>query len=125
MASAAALGVDKVINLKLSDSVYGGTAAYDASVASVKSKIKAPAQQYPGQGAAYTLNIPSAHMKIKRNAIYAYNTWDPSRNLYALGYHSVPERLEGAHSLPYEYVYTLPNSSYQYGRITTAQRSWS
>ncbi|MGM9465685.1 hypothetical protein [Streptomyces murinus] len=79
----------------------------------------------PGQGAAYVLDIPSAHMKTKRNALYAYNTWDPSRNLYALGHHSVPGLFEGAHALPQEYVYTLPNSSYQYGRITAPQRSWS
>lgn len=36
-------------------------------------------------GAAYVLNIPSAHMAIKRKAIYCYNTWAPDRNLYALG----------------------------------------
>ncbi|WP_220213850.1 hypothetical protein [Streptomyces shenzhenensis] len=32
-------------------------------------------------GAAYVLGIPSSHTDIKRNAIYAYNTWDSSRNL--------------------------------------------
>ncbi|MGX1882865.1 PIG-L deacetylase family protein [Streptomyces sp. NPDC055287] len=67
-------------------------------------------------GAAYVLNIPAAHMAAKRKAIYAYNTWDPSRNLYALGYHSVPGLLESAHHDPREFVYTLP-SDYRTGQI--------
>ncbi|MFF3889722.1 PIG-L deacetylase family protein [Streptomyces sp. NPDC001914] len=67
-------------------------------------------------GASYVLNIPSAHMAIKRNSIYAYNTWAPSRNLYALGYHSVPDWLENAHNDPREFVCTLP-SDYRPGKI--------
>ncbi|MFJ9734215.1 PIG-L deacetylase family protein [Streptomyces sp. NPDC101171] len=66
-------------------------------------------------GAAYVLNIPGSHMKVKRNAMYAYNTWDPSRNLYALGYHSVPELLEAAHADPREFIHTLP-SDYRPGK---------
>ncbi|MER5583739.1 hypothetical protein ABT090_19185 [Streptomyces asoensis] len=61
------------------------------------------------------LDIPAAHMKTKRKAMYAYNTWDPSRNLYALGYHSVPELLEAAHADPREFVHTLP-SGYRPGK---------
>ncbi|MEW2256743.1 PIG-L family deacetylase [Streptomyces sp. NPDC047869] len=66
-------------------------------------------------GAAYVLDIPSSHMKTKRNAMYAYNTWDPSRNLYALGYHSVPDLLEAAHADPREFIHTLP-SDYRPGK---------
>lgn len=76
-------------------------------------------QQHPkGQrdrGAAYVLHIPSAHMAAKRKSILAYNTWDPSRNLYALGYHSVRTWLEEAYGDPTEFVYTLP-ADYEYGR---------
>ncbi|MFC0601056.1 PIG-L deacetylase family protein [Streptomyces palmae] len=59
-------------------------------------------------GAAYVLDIPPAHMAIKRNAMYCYNTWDPGRNLYALGYHSVPEKFESAHNDPREFLFTIP-----------------
>ncbi|GAA4930363.1 PIG-L deacetylase family protein [Streptomyces coeruleoprunus] len=76
-------------------------------------------QQYPpaerDRGAAYVLRIPSAQMERKRKSILAYNTWDPSRNLYSLGYHSVPEWLEQAYADPREFVYTLP-SNYRPGR---------
>ncbi|RPE46153.1 LmbE family N-acetylglucosaminyl deacetylase [Streptomyces sp. Ag109_O5-1] len=160
MASAKAVGVDKVINFKIVDDGAAGTSAYDKLVDRIEAKVRALAAQYPGashkftagwlerteahkacsdvayrlmndgtisdvrfnhvyayrrpweqraDGAAYVLDIPSAHMDIKRNAIYAYNTWDPSRNLYALGYHSVPELLEPAHADPREFVYTLPS----------------
>ncbi|MFJ8007693.1 PIG-L deacetylase family protein [Streptomyces fagopyri] len=74
-------------------------------------------------GAAYVLNIPSAHMTIKRNSIYCYNTWDPSRNFYALGYHSVPDKLESAHADPREFVFTIP-SGYRTGQITQPMTSW-
>ncbi|MFF0752264.1 PIG-L deacetylase family protein [Streptomyces sp. NPDC004267] len=71
-------------------------------------------QQFPnpadrGRGAAYVLDIPAAQMAKKRAAILAYNTWDPSRNLYTLGYHSVPTWLEQAYADPREFVYTLPS----------------
>ncbi|MBZ4320751.1 PIG-L deacetylase family protein [Streptomyces huiliensis] len=68
------------------------------------------------KGASYVLNIPPKHMEIKRKAILAYNTWDPSRNLYSLGYHSVSEWLENAYADPREFVYTLPDD-YVFGRI--------
>ncbi|MEU7906261.1 PIG-L family deacetylase [Actinoplanes sp. NPDC049118] len=68
-----------------------------------------------GRGAAYVLNIPDSHMRAKRNALYAYNTWDPDRNLYALGYHSVDFMMEGAHYDAREFVYTLP-SNYRPGK---------
>ncbi|MFJ6623411.1 PIG-L deacetylase family protein [Kitasatospora sp. NPDC091335] len=176
MASAAVLGVDKVINLKVPDSPYGGVDAFAQFTKTVKSKIASIAAQYPGashkftagwlevtdthkaitdaavqlaregklsdvrfnfvyaydqplasraNGAAYVLNIPSAHMDTKRDAIYCYNTWNPSRNLYALGYHSVPAKMESAHSDPHEYVFALPNSSYKYGQITVGRPDWS
>ncbi|MFD7591900.1 PIG-L deacetylase family protein [Kitasatospora sp. NPDC059812] len=176
MASAATLGVDKVINLKIVDSPYGGPDAFARFVATVKSKIASIARQYPGashkftagwleitdthkaiadaavqlaregkltdvrfnfvyaydqplgsraNGAAYVLDIPAGHMATKRNAIYCYNTWAPSRNLYALGYHSVPNKLESAHNDPHEYVFTLPNNSYQFGSITAPHPEWS
>lgn len=166
MASAKAIGVTKVINLKLPDDAYTD-ASYPKFVDAVTAKVKALADQYPGAShkfaagwldrtathkacsdaayrlmndgiltdvrfnhiyayilpyekrtgkASYVLDIPSPHMAIKRNAIYAYNTWDPDRNLYALGYHSVPEWLEGAHGDPREFVYTLP-SDYRPGKI--------
>ncbi|MFE4358306.1 PIG-L deacetylase family protein [Kitasatospora sp. NPDC056800] len=168
MASAARLGVDKVINLKLPDSAWGGDDAFKKFTSTVKSKIASIADQYPGashkftagwlevsathkaitdaavqlaregkltdvrfnfvyaydhelpdrsRGAAYVLNIPDAHMKTKLKAIACYNSWDPSKNLYALGYHSVPEKLEGAAADPREYVFALPNNKYQYGDI--------
>jgi LmbE family N-acetylglucosaminyl deacetylase len=167
MASAKALGVDKVINFKLPDSPYNSQDNYYRFVDSVKAKIKALAKQYPGashkftagwleetdthkaladaayfllnegvladvrfnyvyaydkpksqraNGAAYVLNIPSAHMAIKRKAIYCYNTWAPDRNLYALGYHSVPDKMESAHDDPREFVFTIP-STYTPGPI--------
>ncbi|MET7437703.1 PIG-L deacetylase family protein [Streptomyces sp. NPDC004082] len=167
MASAKALGVDKVINFKLPDSPYSSVDAYNRFVKSVKAKVKALAEQYPGashkftagwleetdthkaladaayfliqegvlkdvrfnyvyaydkprsrraDGAAYVLNIPPAHMALKRKAIYCYNTWAPDRNLYALGYHSVPAKMESAHEDPREFVFTLP-STYRPGRI--------
>ncbi|HEY8980719.1 MAG TPA: PIG-L family deacetylase [Streptomyces sp.] len=166
MASAKALGVDKVINFKVVDDGFDTVAAYNRLVDRIEAKVRALAEQYPGashkftagwlegtethkagsdvayrlmndgvitdvrfnhvyaykrpegqraDGASYVLNIPSAHMKTKRNAMYAYNTWDPSRNLYALGYHSVPELLEAAHADPREFVYTLP-SNYRPGK---------
>ncbi|MFF3448340.1 PIG-L deacetylase family protein [Streptomyces sp. NPDC002667] len=75
-------------------------------------------QQHPQsdrvQGADYVLNIPAKHMAIKRSAILAYNTWDPSRNLYTLGYHSVSEWLENAYADPREFVHNLP-SGYRTG----------
>ncbi|MFJ9041178.1 PIG-L deacetylase family protein [Streptomyces sp. NPDC102406] len=67
------------------------------------------------RGADYVLNIPSSHMKKKQAAILAYNTWDPSRNLYTTGYHSVPKHLEQAYSDPREFVYALP-SNYKAGK---------
>ncbi|MGW1951173.1 PIG-L deacetylase family protein [Streptomyces sp. NPDC001920] len=166
MASAKALGVDKVINFKVPDSAHD-KATYPRFVDAVAAKVTSLARQYPGashkftagwleitgthkalsdvayrlmndgrisdvrfnhiyayqnpietraRGAAYVLNIPSAHMRLKRNAIYAYNTWDPSRNLYALGYHSVPDMMESAHADPREFVHTLP-SNYRPGMI--------
>ncbi|MFC9292388.1 hypothetical protein [Streptomyces sp. NPDC057052] len=60
-------------------------------------------------GAAYVLNVPGSHMKAKRNAIHACNTWDPSRNPYALGHRSVPEPLEAAHADPREAAHTPPS----------------
>ncbi|MCX5008930.1 PIG-L family deacetylase [Streptomyces sp. NBC_00638] len=157
--SAKALGVDKVINFKLSDEAFGD---YDNFVKKIMAKVRALAQQYPGashkfaagwldgnpthkacsdaaywlmkngeltdvrfnhiyayqqypnpadrgRGADYVLNIPAAHMAKKRSSILAYNTWDPSRNLYTLGYHSVPVWLEQAYADPREFVYTLPS----------------
>jgi LmbE family N-acetylglucosaminyl deacetylase len=166
MASAKALGVDKVINFKVVDDGFSSTSAYNRLVDRIEAKVRALAAQYPGashkftagwlehtethkacsdvayrlmndgtisdvrfnhvyayerpqqdraDGAAYVLTIPSSHMTIKRNAMYAYNTWDPSRNLYALGYHSVPELLEAAHADPREFVHTLP-SDYRPGK---------
>ncbi|MET8976196.1 PIG-L family deacetylase [Streptomyces sp. NPDC004539] len=166
MASAKALGVDKVINFKVPDD-GSSDSAYNKMVDRIEAKVRALAEQYPGashkftagwlerteahkagsdvayrllndgtisdvrfnhvyaydrpegdraDGAALVLNIPSAHMKLKRNAMYAYNTWDPGRNLYALGYHSVPEKLEAAHADPREFVHTLP-SDYRPGRF--------
>ncbi|MBB5938767.1 PIG-L deacetylase family protein [Streptomyces zagrosensis] len=67
------------------------------------------------RGADYVVHIPPAHMKKKRAAILAYNTWDPSRNLYTAGYHSVPTMLEEAYNDPREFVYELP-SHYKAGR---------
>ncbi|MBK3625642.1 PIG-L deacetylase family protein [Streptomyces asoensis] len=166
MASAKALGVDKVINFKVVDDGFSSTSAYNKLVDRIDAKVRALAAQYPGashkftagwlehtethkacsdvayrlmndgtisdvrfnhvyayerprqdraDGAAYVLDIPAAHMKTKRKAMYAYNTWDPSRNLYALGYHSVPELLEAAHADPREFVHTLP-SGYRPGK---------
>jgi len=166
MASAKALGVDKVINFKVVDDGFETVSDYNRLVDRIEAKVRALAGQYPGashkftagwlehtethkagsdvayrlmndgvikdvrfnhvyayarpvdqraDGAAYVLDIPSAHMKTKHNALYAYNTWDPSRNLYALGYHSVPELMEAAHADPREFVYTLP-SDYRPGK---------
>ncbi|MFJ3718025.1 PIG-L deacetylase family protein [Streptomyces sp. NPDC090057] len=166
MASAKALGVDKVINFKIADDGFASTSAYNRLVDRIDAKVRALAAQYPGashkftagwlertethkacsdvayrlmndgtisdvrfnyvyaygrprdrraDGAAYVLNIPGSHMKVKRHAMYAYNTWDPSRNLYALGYHSVPELLEAAHADPREFIHTLP-SDYRPGK---------
>ncbi|NEB04467.1 PIG-L family deacetylase [Streptomyces sp. SID13726] len=166
MASAKALGVDKVINFKIVDDGFDSVSAYNKLVDRIDAKVRALAAQYPGashkftagwlertethkacsdvayrlmndgtisdvrfnhvyayarpedrraDGAAYVLNIPGSHMKTKRAAIYAYNTWDPGRNLYALGYHSVPELMEAAHADPREFVYTLP-SGYRPGK---------
>ncbi|MFJ8476386.1 PIG-L deacetylase family protein [Kitasatospora sp. NPDC094011] len=168
MASAARLGVDKVINLKVPDSAWNGDDDFEKFTKTVKSKIASIADQYPGashkftagwlevsathkaisdaavqlakagkltdvrfnfvyaydyplasrrNGAAYVLNIPDDHMGTKRDAIACYNTWDPSRNLYALGYHSVPEKMESAAADPHEYVFGLPNKNYKYGDI--------
>jgi LmbE family N-acetylglucosaminyl deacetylase len=170
MASARALGVDKVINFNLSDTAFGTAADYDSLVQKIMSKVRSLAQQHPGashkfaagwldttathkacsdaaywlmrngeladvrfnhiytyeqypnpadrdRGAAYVLNIPPADMAKKRAAILAYNTWDPSRNLYSLGYHSVPTWLEQAYLDPREFIYTLP-SNYKPGRIS-------
>ncbi|KUF18164.1 MULTISPECIES: PIG-L deacetylase family protein [Streptomyces] len=173
-ASAKALGVDKVINFKLSDTAYGTESEYEAFVKKIMSKVRGLIQQYPkashkfaagwldttnpsqptnathkacsdaaywlhdngelkdvrfnhiytyeafsrsqrDRGADYVLNIPSAHMKKKRAAILSYNTWDPNRNLYTTGYHSVPTMLEEAYSDPREFVYALP-SDYTPGR---------
>lgn len=166
MASAKALGVDKVINFKVADDGFSSDSAYNKLVGRIEAKVRALAEQYPGashkftagwlehtethkacsdaayrlmndgaisdvrfnyvyaygrpegeraDGASYVLNIPAAHMKTKRNAMYAYNTWDPSRNLYALGYHSVPDLLEAAHADAREFVHTLP-ANYRPGR---------
>lgn len=172
--SAKAIGVDKVINFKLSDNAYGTDSEYNAFVKQIMGKVRTLAQQYPGashkftagwldttdptkpvnathkacsdaaywllkngeltdvrfnhiytyeafsrdqrnRGADYVLNIPSAHMAKKRAAILAYNTWDPSRNLYTTGYHSVPRMLEEAYNDPREFVFALP-SNYRAGR---------
>ncbi|CAL2064883.1 hypothetical protein [Streptomyces murinus] len=101
----------------------------------MKSEIKSLAQQYPGASHKFTAGrlevtdthkaITDAAVKLAREGVLTDVRWDPSRNLYALGHHSVPGLFEGAHALPHEYVYILPNSSYQYGRITAPQRSWS
>ncbi|MEV7729977.1 PIG-L family deacetylase [Streptomyces sp. NPDC087917] len=164
--SAKALGVDKVINFKLSDEAFGD---YDNFVKKVMAKVRALAQQYPGashkfaagwldgtdthkacsdaaywlmkngeltdvrfnyiyaykhftnpadrgRGADYVLNIPAAQMAKKRASILAYNTWDPSRNLHSLGYHSVSDWLEPAYADPREFVYTLPKN-YKPGKV--------
>ncbi|KUL62400.1 PIG-L deacetylase family protein [Streptomyces sp. NRRL S-1521] len=172
--SAKALGVDKVINFKLSDTAYGTESEYNAFVKQIMNKVRKLAEQYPkashkfaagwldttdptqptnathkacsdaaywlhkngeltdirfnhiytyeafsrsqrNRGADYVLNIPSAHMAKKRAAILAYNTWDPNRNLYTAGYHSVPTMLEEAYSDPREFVFGLP-SHYTPGR---------
>lgn len=162
--SAKAMGVDKVIDFKLSDGAWGD---YDAFVGQVVQKVRGLIKTYPGashkfaagwldgnathkacsdaayrlvqsgeltdvrfnhiyaykqrneadrgRGAQYVLNIPAAQMAAKRKAILAYNTWDPSRNLYSLGYHSVREWLENAYADPREFVYTLP-ADYAYGK---------
>ncbi|MEV0438751.1 PIG-L family deacetylase [Streptomyces spectabilis] len=172
--SAKALGVDKVINFKLSDSAYGTDSEYDAFVKQIMGKVRALAGKYPGashkftagwldttnpawptnathkacsdaaywlmkngelkdvrfnhiytyeafsrdqrdRGADYVLHIPPSHMAKKRASILAYNTWDPKRNLYTAGYHSVPTMLEEAYNDPREFVYALP-SRYKPGR---------
>ncbi|MFE3498497.1 PIG-L deacetylase family protein [Kitasatospora sp. NPDC059160] len=168
MASAAVLGVDKVINLKISDSAWNGDDAFKKFTKTVKSKIASIADQYPGashkftagwlevsathkaisdaavqlaregkltdvrfnfvyaydhkpslrgNGAAYVLNIPDAHMRTKRDAMACYNAWKPSKNFYALGYHSAWRKLEPASADPREYVFALPNGDYRYGDI--------
>ncbi|GLF99605.1 PIG-L deacetylase family protein [Streptomyces yaizuensis] len=61
-------------------------------------------------GADYVLHIRSSWMSAKRNSILAYNTWDPARKLYSLGYHSVPTWLENAYADPREFIYTLPGN---------------
>ncbi|MFJ4184245.1 PIG-L deacetylase family protein [Kitasatospora sp. NPDC089509] len=169
MASAKALGVDKVINWKISDTVYNPGNAYDKFTKTVKSKIASLADQYPGashkftagwlevtrthkaitdaavelawdgvltdvrfnfvyaydfaesdrrRGAAYVLDIPDEHLQKKQNAIHCYNKWSPSENFYALGYHSVPEKMEAAAADRHEYVFALPKKGkYQTGNI--------
>ncbi|MEU6388122.1 PIG-L family deacetylase [Streptomyces sp. NPDC046939] len=67
------------------------------------------------RGADYVVDIPASHMKKKQAAILAYNTWDPNRNLYTTGYHSVPVLMEQAYSDPREFVFELP-SNYKAGR---------
>ncbi|MEV7601242.1 PIG-L family deacetylase [Kitasatospora sp. NPDC089797] len=70
------------------------------------------------RGAAYVLDIPDEHMRRKRNAISCYNAWRPSENLYALGYHSVPEKMERAAADRHEYVFALPRKDrYKTGNI--------
>ncbi|KAB1150049.1 PIG-L family deacetylase [Streptomyces luteolifulvus] len=166
MASAKAIGVDKVINFDLPDSAHDPS-TYGKFVDAVTAKVKSLARKYPGashkfaagwldvtpthkacsdaayrlmndgtirdvrfnhiyaydrpygeraRGASYVLNIPSAHMTRKRNSIYCYNTWNPDRNFYALGYHSAYEKLEPAHGDPREFIYTLP-SNYRPGKM--------
>ncbi|MER6915978.1 PIG-L family deacetylase [Streptomyces sp. NPDC000594] len=165
MASAQALGVDRVINLRLTDSAYGSTAEYNSLVSRIKTNILSLNDLYPGashkfaagwldgnsthkacsdaaylarrdvgdlrfnhiyayvqrpvpdrgNGANYVLNIGSSWMSAKRRSILAYNTWDPARKLYSLGYHSVPTWLENAYADPREFVYTLP-SNYTTGK---------
>ncbi|MER7672314.1 PIG-L family deacetylase [Kitasatospora sp. NPDC096128] len=169
MASAKALGVDKVINWKIPDTAYDGDDAFKKLTKTVKSKIASLADQYPGashkftagwlevtrthkaitdaavalawdgvltdvrfnfvyaydypesyrrRGAAYVLDIPDEHMKKKNNAIRCYNAWNPSKNFYALGYHSVPEKMESAAADLHEYVFALPDKNkYQTGNI--------
>ncbi|MEU8652576.1 hypothetical protein [Streptomyces sp. NPDC048737] len=160
MASAKALGVDKVVNFKVVDDGFASTPACDELVDRIDAQARALAAQYPGashkftagwlehtethmacsdvahrlmndgtisdvrfhhvhaygrpreeraNGAAYVLNIPGSHTWTKGNAIYACNTWDPGRNLYALGHHGVPEPLEAAHADPRESVHALPS----------------
>lgn len=78
-------------------------------------------QQHPVddrvQGADLVLDIPDADMARKRAAILAYNTWDPARDLYTLGYHSVPEWLEQASADPREFIHVLP-ADYRPGKPT-------
>ncbi|MEV7598348.1 PIG-L family deacetylase [Kitasatospora sp. NPDC089797] len=90
---------------KLTDVRFNFVYAYDYPLASRRN------------GAAYVLNIPSDDMDTKRNAIACYNSWQPSKKLYALGYHSVPEKLESAAADPHEYVFGMPNDDYEYGDI--------
>jgi LmbE family N-acetylglucosaminyl deacetylase len=66
--------------------------------------------------ADYILPIPLADMNYKRNAIMAYNTYDPTANLYTLGYHSYQVGLENAWLDQREWIYLLP-STYQLGPV--------
>ncbi|MEV7357969.1 PIG-L family deacetylase [Kitasatospora sp. NPDC091276] len=132
--SAKALGVAKVINFDLSDEANGD---FDGFVQKVIAKVRSLAKQYPGAShkfaagrldgnpthkacsdaaSSYVLDIPDAHMAKKRASILASNTWDPKRNLYALGYRSVPVWMEQSHSDPREFVHTLP-SDYKPGPV--------
>ncbi|MER7848459.1 hypothetical protein ABTZ03_31495 [Kitasatospora sp. NPDC096077] len=54
MASAAILGVDKVINLKVPDSPYNGDASFATFTKTVKAKIASIAEQYPGASHKFT-----------------------------------------------------------------------
>ncbi|MET8138566.1 PIG-L family deacetylase [Streptomyces sp. NPDC005251] len=52
--SAKAIGVDKVINFKLSDNAFGTPGEYDALVQQIIGKVRALAQQYPGASHKFT-----------------------------------------------------------------------
>ncbi|MFD8705320.1 PIG-L deacetylase family protein [Kitasatospora sp. NPDC059648] len=54
MASAAAIGVDKVINFQMSDSVWQGAEPFKQFTANVKLKIAALAAKYPGASHRFT-----------------------------------------------------------------------
>ncbi|MFI8461568.1 hypothetical protein [Kitasatospora sp. NPDC085464] len=139
MASAAAIGVDKVINFQMSDSVWQGADQFKQFTANVKAKIAALAAKYPGASHKFTAGwleitatykaITDAAVQLYRagtltdvrfNYVYAYDQPLSSRAdgaAYVLGYHSVPEKMEAAHADPHEYVFAMPNSSYRYGPI--------
>lgn len=68
--------------------------------------------------ADYILQIPSADMAAKQNAVLAYNTYNPAHNLYSLGYHSYQVGLQNAYADPREWIYTLPGN-YATGDITS------
>lgn len=62
-----------------------------------------------GHGADKVLHLSPKAMAHKRRVLDSYRTWDPGRDLYALGYHSVPSWFDHAYTDPREFVYTLPD----------------